>query len=84
MDTREPNDDLLPLLPGICEDFFASTSPAVRSDVDAQLRARGISGGPGWLIDMLALTRQRLELPADHREPDADSAREGGSGTHRH
>ncbi len=29
-------------------------------ELDALLRTKNITGGPGWLIDMLALTRQRL------------------------
>jgi hypothetical protein len=32
--------------------------------VDQRLRTHGITGGPGWLIDMLALTRRRLPLVA--------------------
>jgi hypothetical protein len=28
------------------------------------LRAHDITGGPGWLIDMLALTRMRLQTDA--------------------
>jgi hypothetical protein len=73
MDTGEPYDDLLPLLLGICEDFFTGTSPAVHHEVDSLLRARDITGGPGWLIDMLALTRRRLDSPA---EPGESSARQ--------
>jgi hypothetical protein len=61
MDPGETDDELLPLLLRICEDFFTSTSPATRRELDALLDARGITGGPGWLIDMLALTRLRLE-----------------------
>ncbi|AGL17557.1 hypothetical protein [Actinoplanes sp. N902-109] len=54
-------DDLLRLLLGICEDFFAQTGSATRDEVDALMRERGITGGPGWLIDMLGLTRARLD-----------------------
>ena len=59
----QPNgpDGLLPLLLEICEDYFASTSPASRHELDALLRTKNITGGPGWLIDMLALTHQRLQ-----------------------
>ncbi|MDX5461925.1 MULTISPECIES: hypothetical protein [Micromonospora] len=53
--------DLLQLLLQICEDFLATTGPATHHEVDALLRARGITGGPGWLIDMLGLTRLRLQ-----------------------
>ena len=87
MNTDEPNDDLLPLLLGICEDFFTDAGPAVHREVDAHLQARRITGGPGWLIDMLALTRQRLEPTA---EPGGSSirqtadSRESGARTHRH
>jgi hypothetical protein len=74
MDSDAPNDDVLPLLLEICEDFFIGTSLAVHREVDALLQAKGITGGPGWLIDMLALTRQRLETPAEPAwaEPPAD------------
>ncbi|AXH91501.1 hypothetical protein ACIBSS_33020 [Micromonospora aurantiaca] len=53
--------DLLQLLLQICEDFLANTGPATHHEVDIHLRARGITGGPGWLIDMLGLTRLRLQ-----------------------
>ena len=87
MDADESHDDLLPLLLGLCEDLFASAGPAVHHEVDDLLQARNITGGPGWLIDMLALTRQSLETPA---EPDgscsrqAAESREHGAQTHRH
>ncbi|MDG4750862.1 hypothetical protein O7630_33115 [Micromonospora sp. WMMD718] len=55
------HDDLPQLLLQICEDFLATTGPATHHEVDALLRARGITGGPGWLIDMLGLTRLRLQ-----------------------
>jgi hypothetical protein len=58
---EEPGDDLLPLLLEICEDYLAHASPIGHREVDAVLRARDITGGPGWLIDMLALTRRRLQ-----------------------
>jgi hypothetical protein len=86
MDTDEPN-DLLPLLLGICEDFFTGAGPAIHREVDALLQGRRITGGPGWLIDMLALTRQRLKTPI---EPGGSSLRqtsdshESGARTHRH
>ena len=63
------HDDLLPLLLKICEDFFTHTSSATRNEVDTLLLAHDITGGPGWLIDMLALTRLRLQNPAHHHEP---------------
>jgi hypothetical protein len=58
------HDDLLPLLLEICEDFLVHTSPAIRDELDQLLRAHAITGGPGWLIDMLALSRLRLQNPA--------------------
>ncbi|MDG4768635.1 hypothetical protein O7632_31785 [Solwaraspora sp. WMMD406] len=58
--------DLLQLLLQICEDFLANTGPATHHEVDILLRARGITGGPGWLIDMLALTRLRLQKATHH------------------
>jgi hypothetical protein len=69
MDLGEPNDQLLPTLLEICEDFLASTSPAVHRELDAHLRARDITGGPGWLIDMLALARLRLQTSAGTDQP---------------
>lgn len=56
--------DLLPLLLEICEDIFVSADGPARSQIDAVLQNNGITGGPGWLIDMLALTRQRLLPPS--------------------
>lgn len=53
--------DQLQLLLEICEDFFRRTGPATRDEIDTLLRQRGITGGPGWLIDMLGLTRLRLQ-----------------------
>ncbi len=67
MQPGKSDGDLLPLLLEICEDYFAGASTAARREVDALLRSRDITGGPGWLIDMLALTRLRLH---------------GGTGTH--
>jgi hypothetical protein len=87
MDTDQPYDDLLPLLLGICEDFFTGAGPAVHHEVDAVLQARDITGGPGWLIDMLALTRQRLETPAGSGGTSArqtSNSHVGGAQTHRH
>jgi len=66
MNTATPGDDPLPLLLEICEDFFTTTSPAVHRELDTLLRARDITGGPGWLIDMLALTRYRLQNHPHH------------------
>ncbi|MEV0133037.1 hypothetical protein AB0H83_31810 [Dactylosporangium sp. NPDC050688] len=65
MSTRQLDHDQLQLLLGICYDFFRHTGPAARSEVDARLRERDITGGPGWLIDMLGLTHQRLQ---DHTQ----------------
>jgi hypothetical protein len=68
-------DDPLPMILGICADFFASTSPAVHRELDAVLRAHDVTGGPGWLIDMLAFTRLRLQTAADpDRPPTADQS----------
>jgi hypothetical protein len=47
----------------ICEQFFGHTGPATSREVDTLLRAHGIHGGPGWLIDMLAFARYRLQHP---------------------
>jgi len=48
---------------------FGSASPAVHRELDAVLRAHDVTGGPGWLIDMLALTRLRLQTSADPDQP---------------
>jgi hypothetical protein len=56
-----PGDDRIPLLLEICEDYFAHIGPNGYYEVDALLRGHDITGGPGWLIDMLALTRRRLQ-----------------------
>ena len=61
MQPAEANDDLLLLLLEVCEDYFAGAGPTDRRKLDALLHARDITGGPGWLIDMLALTRRRLQ-----------------------
>ncbi|RSM64051.1 hypothetical protein DMB66_21300 [Actinoplanes sp. ATCC 53533] len=47
----------------ICEQFFGHAGPATRHQVDTLLQAHGIHGGPGWLIDMLAFARYRLQHP---------------------
>lgn len=62
------HDQLLELLE-ICEEFLGRTSPGTHNEVDTLLRERGITGGPGWLIDMLALTRRHLQAPTHHDEP---------------
>jgi hypothetical protein len=62
------HDQLLELLE-ICQDFITRTSPATRHELDTLLCARGITGGPGWLIDMLALTHRHLQTPTQHDEP---------------
>jgi hypothetical protein len=66
MDTGQvPRDhDQLELLLDICEEFFQHTNPATHTELDTLLRRRGITGGPGWLIDMLGLTRLRLQRQA--------------------
>ena len=59
--TKHGHDQLLQQLLEICEDFFRHTNPATHTEVDTILRAHGITGGPGWLIDMLGLTSLRLQ-----------------------
>ena len=59
--SQTSNEQPLELLLVICEDFFAGTSPATHGELDALLRAHGITGGPCWLIDMLGLARLRLQ-----------------------
>jgi hypothetical protein len=70
--TAPQDHDQLQLLLGICEDFFRYTSPATRAEVDALLRRRGITGGPGWLVDMLGLTRLNLQNGEYDNTPKAD------------
>jgi hypothetical protein len=67
--TLTGHDDMLELLLEICEDFFAHANSATRDEVDRLLRAHGVTGGPGWLIDMLGLTRFHLQNPRRHDEP---------------
>ena len=71
----EPDDDLLPTILEICEDFFAHASTGVHRELDTLLRAHDISGGPGWLIDMLALARLRLQTAPD---PDQSAVKTRG------
>lgn len=59
------DEDQLLLLLEICEEFFARTNIETLDELDRLLAARGITGGPGWLIDMLAFTRTLLQDPAD-------------------
>jgi hypothetical protein len=63
MDTgaTEHDHDQLPLLLEICEDILRHTSPTTRDEINTLLRERAITGGPGWLIDMLGFTRLRLQ-----------------------
>ena len=60
------SDELLHTLLEICEEFLGHTSAATRNELDTLLLARGIYGGPGWLIDMLGLTRLRLQRTTRH------------------
>ncbi|WP_433294501.1 hypothetical protein ACQP2F_33270 [Actinoplanes sp. CA-030573] len=71
MDPEEPDDELLPMILGVCEDFFAmpaqpSTTSSARSSAPETSAAV-----PGWLIDMLALTRLRLQTANDPDQPTA-------------
>ena len=68
MQSEEPSDDLLPLLLEICEDYIAHAGPARHHEINTFLLARNTTGGPGWLIDMLALTRLRLQGGTQARE----------------
>lgn len=61
------HDQLLELLE-ICEEFLGRTSPGTHNEVDTLLRERGITGGPGWLIDMLGLARLRLQHQHNNSE----------------
>lgn len=47
----------------ICEQFFSHAGPVTCHEIDTLLRAHGIHGGPGWLVDMLAFARYRLQHP---------------------
>jgi hypothetical protein len=53
------HEQLLELLQ-ICEDYFRHTDPTTHAELDTVLRRHHITGGPGWLIDMLSLTLHRL------------------------
>ena len=65
----EHHDRLLPEVLQICEQFLGQASPATRDELDTFLLARGNSGGPGWLIDMLGLTRLRLQHEQKPQRP---------------
>ncbi|MBM2623371.1 hypothetical protein JIG36_48540 [Actinoplanes sp. LDG1-06] len=60
IDPGELNDDLMLTILEICEKFLASTTPTVRQELDMILHLTEITGGSGWLIRMLVLTRMRL------------------------
>lgn len=62
-DRRTQHEQDLEQLLEICEQFFGHASPATCHEVDTLLRAHGIYGGPGWLVDMLAFARYRLQHP---------------------
>lgn len=55
-------DDLLPLLLEVCEELISHGGPATHEEIDQRIRAHGFTGGPGWLVSMLAFTRHRLHL----------------------
>jgi hypothetical protein len=65
--TEHDQDQLLAHLLEICEDFLGHAGHATRAELDAYLSTRNITGGPGWLIDMLGLTRLRLQALSRHR-----------------
>jgi hypothetical protein len=65
------HDHLLTEVLELCEDFFGHASPDTRDELNAYLRSRGIAGGPGWLTDMLGLTRLRLQH--QHDSPGRDT-----------
>lgn len=68
---QHEHDHLLTELLELCEDFLGHASPATRDELNAYLHTRGIAGGPGWLIDMLGLTRRRLQH--QHNSPGRDT-----------
>jgi hypothetical protein len=68
------HDDLLPTILEVSVDCFAGTSPVARHELDTLLHSRDITGGPGWLIDTLALTRMRLPNAAGQRQTAKESA----------
>jgi hypothetical protein len=60
---RAPHEQNLEQILEICEQFFGHASPATSREVDIHLRAHDVYGGPGWLTDMLAFARNRLQHP---------------------
>ena len=50
----------------ICADYFDKADPPARAELDALLREHGITGGPGWMIDMLSFTHLRLQQRTGH------------------
>jgi hypothetical protein len=63
----QPGHDHLSELLHICEDFFRNADPATLAKLDTILREHGITGGPGWPIDILGLTR-----PHPHSDTEND------------
>jgi hypothetical protein len=79
--TGEADDDLLPTLLAVCEDFLANASQLVHRELDTYLLTHDVTGGPGWLIDMLALIRLRLQIaaaPDQTPTPDASAVKTRG------
>jgi hypothetical protein len=59
--SQSTTDEHLLQLLQICEDYFHSAGPSTHAQLDAILREHDITGGPGWLINMLGLTRLHLQ-----------------------
>lgn len=69
--TTTATDHQLRELLQICEDYFRHAGPATHAELDKVLRRHHITGGPGWLIDMLGLTLHRLQH--EHTAPAGSS-----------
>lgn len=54
-----------------CDAFLRRVQPAPAHQLDELLRERGITGGPGWLIDTIGLTALQLRVTASHHREEA-------------
>ncbi|MGH3098860.1 MAG: hypothetical protein ACRDMV_22970 [Streptosporangiales bacterium] len=62
-----PDTDRVAELLEICDELLRHAGHTTRAELDHTLLARGITGGPDWLIDTLGLTA--LQLRASWKDP---------------
>ncbi|MGH3094685.1 MAG: hypothetical protein ACRDMV_01630 [Streptosporangiales bacterium] len=63
-----PDTDRVVELLEICDELLRYADCVTRAELDHTLLARGITGGPDWLIDTLGLTA--LQLRTSQEDPD--------------